>query len=106
MIFQSDGYAAYDVFEDNKSVCLVGCLAHIRRHFESCLVEHREYAEYALKQIQNMYNVEKIADKDELSFNERTTLRVKLSKPILDAFELWLMKTYPKVLKRSLIGKA
>ena len=47
-----------------------------------------------------------MADKQELPYEERAELRRRLSKPILDSFELWLKNTYPKVLKRSLMGKA
>lgn len=36
---QSDGYAAYNVFEGKEGVCLVGCLAHIRRHYETAKEE-------------------------------------------------------------------
>ncbi|WP_259317448.1 IS66 family transposase, partial [Bacteroides uniformis] len=50
--------------------------------------------------------VEYMADKQELPYEKRAELRQRLSEPILDSFELWLKNTYPKVLKRSLIGKA
>ncbi len=36
---QSDGYSTYNVFEGTKGVCLIACLAHIRRHFEVALEE-------------------------------------------------------------------
>ena len=29
---QSDGYSAYNAFDGTKDVCLIACLAHIRRH--------------------------------------------------------------------------
>ena len=47
---QSDGYSAYNVFEGTEGVCLIACLAHIRRHFETALEENRSLAEHALKQ--------------------------------------------------------
>ena len=47
-----------------------------------------------------------MADKQELPYEGRAELRQRLSKPMLDSFELWLKNTYPKVLKRSLKGKA
>lgn len=53
-----------------------------------------------------MYNVEHMADEQGLPHEERAELRQRLSKPILDSFELWFKNTYPKVLKRSLMGKA
>lgn len=46
---QSDGYSAYNVFEGTEEVCLIACLAHIRRHFEMALEENRSLAEHALK---------------------------------------------------------
>lgn len=97
---------AYDAFENRKDVCLCGCLAHIRRHIESCREENREYAMQGLKFIQDLYNVEYMADERQLSYEERAVLRQRLAGPLLDAFELWLQNTYPKVLKRSLMGKA
>ena len=103
---QSDGHPIYDAFEDREDVCLCGCLAHIRRHIELCKEENPEYAMQGLKFIQDMYNVEYMADKQELPYEKRAELRQRLSEPILDSFELWLKNTYPKVLKRSLIGKA
>ena len=103
---QCDGYSAYDAFENRKDVCLCGCLAHIRRHIESCREENREYAMQGLKFIQDLYNVEYMADEQQLSYEERAALRQRLAGPLLDAFELWLQNTYPKVLKRSLMGKA
>lgn len=30
---QVDGYAAYDYFEEQKDVTLLGCMAHVRRKF-------------------------------------------------------------------------
>ena len=59
---QSDGYSAYNAFDGTKDVCLIACLAHIRRHMELALDENRSLAEYALKQIQELYHIEQIAD--------------------------------------------
>ena len=57
---QSDGYNAYNAFEGTKDVCLIVCLAHIRRHMELALDENRSLAEYALKQIQELYHIEQM----------------------------------------------
>lgn len=65
---QSDGHPIYDAFEDREDVCLCGCLAHIRRHIELCKEENPEYAMQGLKFIQDMYNVEYMADKQELPY--------------------------------------
>ena len=103
---QSDGYQAYNVFKDKDEVCLVGCMAHIRRHFEQALDEHKTLAEYALTQIQSLYNVERMADNDELIPERRAELRQRLATPIMDAMELWMEKAYSGVLPKSHLGKA
>ena len=59
---QRDGYSAYNVFEGTEEVCLITCLAHIRRHFEMDLEENRSLAEHALKIIQEIYRTEHFAD--------------------------------------------
>jgi transposase len=103
---QSDGYSAYNVFEERKDICLVACMSHIRRAYEKALEEHKSLAEHALKEIQSLYRIEQMADEKELSHNERRALRKKLAVPILDAFEKWMKETYQTVLPGSRIGQA
>ncbi|MGL5981547.1 MAG: IS66 family transposase [Phocaeicola sp.] len=103
---QSDGYSGYNLFEEKEGVCLVGCLAHIRRYFEKSLDENRAFAEHALKEIQELYRIERMAEKEELSYEARAQLRHKLAEPILESFEKWMESTYSQVLPKSLIGKA
>jgi transposase len=79
---QSDGYNAYNVFENREEVCLVACMSHIRRSFEKALEEHKALAEYALKEIQSLYRVEQMADQKDMSHDERKALREKLATPI------------------------
>ena len=45
---QSDGYSAYNAFEATGGVCLIVCLAHIRRHMELALDENKSLAEYGV----------------------------------------------------------
>lgn len=84
---QSDGYSAYNAFEGTKDVCLIACLAHIRRHMELALDENRSLAEYALKQIQELYHIEQIADARKLDAQGRCALRQRLATPILDSLK-------------------
>src|SRR5690554_3217597 len=72
---QSDGWQAYNVFDKEDQVCLVGCMAHIRRYYEKALNENKALAEHALKEIQHLYRVERMADERNLSFEERAKLR-------------------------------
>jgi transposase len=105
-VIQSDGYAVYDMYENKKGVLPIGCWAHARRRFSEALSEDKARAEYALEQIGLLYTVERRADEEHLSFEERAELRSRLSYPIMVAFEKWLVSEYPKVLPKGRIGKA
>lgn len=103
---QTDGYAAYKVYEEKKGVLPLGCWAHARRKFEEALKEDKSRAEYALEQIGLLYAVEREADEQELTYTQRAEMRERLSYPIMIAFEKWLIKEYPNVMPKGRIGKA
>ncbi len=105
-VIQTDGYVVYDMYENKKGVLPIGCWAHARRKFEEALKEDEARAQYALEQIGLLYDVERQADQENLSYTERAKLRSRLSYPIMVAFEKWLVKEYPKVLPKGRIGKA
>jgi len=105
-VIQTDGYVVYDIYENKKGVLPIGCWAHARRKFEEALKEDKARAEYALEQIGLLYDVERQADQENLSFAERAELRSRLSYPIMVAFEKWMTKEYFKVLPKGRIGKA
>ena len=68
--------------------------------------ENKALAEHALKEIQQLYRIERMADERNLPFEERAKLREELAAPIMKSLEAWMEKTYPKVLPQSLIGEA
>lgn len=103
---QTDGYEAYKMYEDKKGVLPLGCWAHARRKFEEALKEDKARAEYALAQIGMLYDVERRADEENLSFEGRADLRCRLSYPIMVAFEKWLVNEYTKVLPKGRLGRA
>ena len=105
-VIQSDGYVVYDIYENKKGVLPIGCWAHARRKFEEALAEDKARASYALEQIGLLYDVERQADQQQLSYVERAGLRSRLAYPIMIAFEKWLLNEYPKVLPKGRIGKA
>ena len=105
-VIQSDGYVVYDIYENKKGVLPIGCWAHARRKFEEALAEDKARASYALEQIGLLYDVERQADQQQLSYEERSGLRSRLAYPIMVAFEKWLLNEYPKVLPKGRIGKA
>jgi len=103
---QSDGYGAYDIYENKKGVLLLGCVAHSRRRFEQALKNDPERAKYALKVIRDLYAIEREAQEMNLPPDKIKELREKKSYPIIKDFEKWLLENIPKVLPKSLIGKA
>ncbi len=105
-VIQSDGYVVYDMYENKKGVLPIGCWAHARRKFEEALSEDKARASYALEQISLLYDVERQADQENLSFDQRAELRSRLAYPIMVAFEKWLLNEFPKVLPKGRIGKA
>jgi len=105
-VIQTDGYAVYDMYENKKGVLHIGCWAHCRRRFDEALKEDKARATYALEQIGLLYDVERRADQEKLTDEERSDLRSRLSYPIMVAFEKWMVNEYPKVLPRGRIGQA
>jgi len=105
-VIQTDGYAVYDMYENKKGVLPIGCWAHARRKFEEALKEDQARASYALEQIGLLYQVERQADEQDLSYDQRADLRTRLAYPIMVAFEKWLVAEAPKVIKKGHIGKA
>lgn len=77
------------------------CWAHARRKFEEALKEDRAKAEYAFAQIGILYDVERGADEENLSFEEHSDLRCRLSY----AFEKWLVNEYSKVWPKGRLEK-
>lgn len=103
---QSDGYAVYDYYEGKEGVLCLNCWAHARRAFERSLNNDKPRAEFAMQQIGLLYEIERKADEENLSYDGRKELRLRLAPPILQSFEAWLMNEAPKVLPKSPIGKA
>lgn len=80
----------------------MGCLAHIRRHYEAAKEEHEALAKYVLSKIQKLYRIEQIADMEKISPEERILRRQEqvLPKSRMGqaiAYTLWpRMKNYLK----------
>ncbi|GHU13629.1 transposase [Betaproteobacteria bacterium] len=103
---QSDGYGAYTIYENKQDVLLLGCWAHARRKFENALKNDPRRADYALKQIRMLYDLEYDMKQEGLSAQEIREMRHEKAYPIIKSFEKWLDENYRKVLPQSLIGKA
>ena len=104
---QCDGFAGYETaFRDNPDVQLVNCMAHIRRHFEQALDENRQAAEFALSEIQKLYQIERNCTETNMSDAERKQKRNELARPIMEHLKAWMETEGVKFSERSLIGKA
>ena len=104
---QCDGFGGYETaFRNNNNVQLVNCMAHIRRHFEQALDENRSAAEFALGEIQKLYQIERNCTESNMSDAERKQKRNELARPIMEHLKAWMETEGVKFSERSLIGKA
>jgi len=103
---QTDGYEAYSIYENKKGVLLLGCWAHARRKFSDAISEDKSGSEYALEQIGMLYNVETMADDQDMTYEARAELRSRLAYPIMCAFEKWIVNYMPNAIPGGRMSKA
>jgi transposase len=103
---QTDGYAAYDIFDRCPGITLIHCMAHARRMFNDALDNDYERAFHALCEIQKLYEIERISKEAGLNFEELKVVRSAKAAPILKGMWLWMQQQYLHVLPKSTIAKA
>jgi transposase len=103
---QTDGYAAYNIFKEQKDVTLLHCMAHARRKFIEAEQNDTVRSRYALEQIQQLYAIERKATDEELNQLDVLKLRQQESIPVLESLGKWMQQAYVEVLPKSAIGKA
>lgn len=106
-ILQVDGYAGYNrlLKRPTQHVKLAYCWAHARRKLHDVTQSGAApIAQEGLAQIQALYRIEK--DLRGLSADQRHTERQDRSKPIIDAFALWLAQSRARVSGKSPTGEA
>ncbi len=103
---QTDGYAVYDFFKEEKDITVLHCMAHARRMFFEAKDNDKAIAEYALEQIGLLYHIERQAKKQQLTTDQLLRLRQDEAVPILQSLGKWMKETYVKALPKSAIGKA
>ena len=103
---QTDGYAVYDFFKEEKDITVLHCMAHARRMFFEAKDNDKSIAEYALEQIGLLYNIERKAKDQQLDAEQILKLRQTEGVPVLESLGKWMKETYLKVLPKSAIGKA
>jgi transposase len=103
---QTDGYAAYDHFDERPGIILMGCMSHARRKFIDALTNDKDRSEYALVIFGRLYALERRIEDEGLTKEEVLKLRQEEAMPILQALKEWMIVEYPKVLPKSPTGIA
>ncbi len=89
---QSDGYDAYDHFDEKQGITQLHCMAHARRKFDEAKDNDKARAEYALGQIKLLYDIER--ECKEMGYDERKQIRVEKAVPILEELGKWMTWEY------------
>jgi len=108
---QTDGYNGYDALGRQPGVELVGCWAHVRRKFVEVInakanPKKQDHAEQGLSYIGRLYALEKHADENQFSPDQRYALRQDKAKAILAEFKTWLSQVAVITPPKGLLGKA
>lgn len=100
-----DGYSGYKKMEN---ITLCGCLVHAKRKFHEALTASpdNETAKTGENYILKLFAIEDLADKEQLTLEERLTLMQSKSRVIFDEFYDWISTVEVKTLLQSLVGKA
>jgi transposase len=102
------GYSVYELFKEQQGITVLHCMAHARRKFFDALVNDKARAEYALGQFGLLYEIERNAKEQQLTYDQLLEERVKKAVPILEQLGQWMKEQYTsgKLLPESTIGKA
>ena len=103
---QTDGYNAYEIFDQRSGITLMHCMAHARRMFHEALDNDELRAGYAMSEIGKLYTIERSCKEQNLSFEEIKTVRQEKSVPLLDSLGEWMKQQYVQTIPKSTIGKA
>ena len=109
---QFNGYLCvdgYDGYNKVLGITRVGCMAHVRRKFDEALKilpnnSEGSLAKIAIEMIGELYLIEKRLKAE--SIDKKFLIRQQQSIPILCKIKIWLDDLHPKVLPKSLLGKA
>ena len=99
----ADAHAVYDHLYAGGQVIEVGCWSHCRRYFFESLSTDPERARTALAYLQGLFQIERrIA---EFSRHERSTVRHRESRPLVEGFFAWCEAQAEHVLDDTPIAK-
>ena len=100
---QSDGYSVYLSIGKRAGIKLIHCMAHVRRKFYEAKESEPILADFALKEIQQLYKIEEEARKSNLKQEQRLELRQTKALPILEKLKKWLLE---KSADRTILPKS
>lgn len=103
---QTDGYDAYDQFENDPHIQVIGCWAHARRKWSDALDEDSRSASEALAYINRLYHIENEAKDAGIVGEALKEKRQKEAYPVILQFEKWMNEMARKASQNSRIGKA
>ena len=103
---QTDGYGAYDQFESDPHIQVIGCWAHARRKWSDALDEDKRTASEALAYINKLYHIENEAKEAGIAGESLKEKRQKEAYPVILQFEKWMYETVIRSSQNSRIGKA
>ena len=103
---QTDGYTAYNNLKNRANITQLACMAHARRKFEHAKDNDLALASEALHMFGRLYEIERDARDQSLSYDEIKMLRQEKSLPVLNEMKTWLDHNLNLVLPKSAIGQA
>ncbi|PIZ04906.1 MAG: IS66 family transposase [Gammaproteobacteria bacterium CG_4_10_14_0_8_um_filter_38_16] len=105
-VLQTDGYSGYHCVTKEKAVNAMGCWAHARRKFYDTwqLAKTEGVASKAVNIIGQLYDIER--EIKDLTSAEKYAIRQKKSKPILEAFHVYLQEIKPHVQPKGMLDTA
>lgn len=105
---QVDGYKGFQkVFTSEAATAIeVGCWSHARRGFVDCLEAGDLRAAHAVDLIGKLFAIERQADADAVTPEERRRRRRAESEPILNELGQWMAETYNHEPPKSPLAKA
>ena len=116
-VLQTDGYAGYDEVGEQPGILHVGCWVHARRKFDEAVkslsaaerkapADEAPLALHALRQIGELYRIEREHALVEASPDVRLRVRTMHTRPVIEALRTWLDASLPRVAPQTLTGKA
>jgi transposase len=103
---QTDGYAGYEKIAQREGINALACMAHARRKFDQALTNDKSRAEYVLKKISELYEIERRCDQMKVPPEERREQRSQHAVPLLDELGTWFKEEINVVAPKSPIGQA